>query len=348
MLMLSVYINPWGNYGKKGYFNLYNTRLTKTDYIESLSNEELPQVVVLGSSNVMRFRPATIKQYLGKSAFCYGVFWGKSEDMLCITKHLVKDLNHAPELLIIGIDTWTFKPAQDEHPIFPGVRRRLLNTPVLVEHHPDVKRIPLYWSKFIDAFSNQQIIAAIKAFRRSKGSRSPYLTLNESSLFDLDGTRVSYGDVYGSDGQIFEAVESSEYPITERLAEIVEAGRYRELHHFNTYNFDSFYPPRVKYMELLLELCDQEGIQVVFVKNPVHPIFWDVLMEHTPQSRNLVKLEELLERFEKEYKVVLGTVDASQIENFGGDPEGFFDEIHPSSKNCDLILQQVAKLVTKP
>ena len=114
MFSFCWFVNPWGNHGATGYHVLGDARSAKTLFLDSLPKADLPQAVVLGSSQVMRFRPATIEDRLGVSAFNYGAYWTKAEDLLCMVRHLVYDLDHRPELLIIGLDTWTIGPPADD------------------------------------------------------------------------------------------------------------------------------------------------------------------------------------------------------------------------------------------
>ncbi len=348
MVGFSVYVNPWGNFGPTGYHNMYNARLAKTAYIDGLSPDRRPEVITLGSSNTMRFRPKTIERLLGKSAFNYAVFWGAAEDFLCIARHLVDDLNHRPDLLIVGLETWTFKPPGDEHPIFPGVRRRLLNTPQLIRHHPDINGILIPWSKFVDSFSQQQLALSWRLVRGGCATRETYPPLGEHRLFDLDGTRVYYGDLYGKrDVNIFDDVEAGVYPITEHLAEAADSDRPGAFANLAHYDFDGLWESRIGYFEQFVRFCDDRGIEIIVVINPVHPVFWDVIAERTPHLKNLAQLRNLLERIGVESPAVLGVVDASRIEDFGGDADGFYDEIHFATSNADLILELVAELIRK-
>ena len=345
LLVFSWYVNPWGDFGRTGYQELYNARLAKADYLDSLPRGQLPQALVLGSSNTMSYSPTTIKDELGLSAFNFGVFWGRSEDALCVVRHVVEDLQHRPELLIIGVDTWTFGPVEREHPVFPGMRRRLLNTPQLIRHHPDVNPVQHVWATVIDAFSRQQLEMSWKLVRRGAVRReAPGLV--ESGFFAADGSRTWFGDPFGVDGNIFPAVEGGSYPITAKLRQAVAAGDLSligPLQEF--YCFADFNQDRVTYMEELLALCQGAGIRVVFAINPLHPVLVERLARESRHQENVEQLRHLLDRFACKYCVVAGTVDASRIELIGGDPDGFFDAFHPAQRNCDLIIERIARML---
>ena len=341
--LLNIYINPWQNYGRKGSISLYNARLAKTEYLKTLPRDSLPQVVFLGSSNVMRYKPSTIEKLIGKKAFNFGVYWGRMDDFLCIASFLVNDLQLKPELLIIGLDTWALKEGESDHPVFPGVRRRLLNAPDLVKYDPDISPIPLFWSKIIDLFSFQQTSISLNKFLHG-AKRVPIRALTDNSPFNPDGTRESYGDPFGKLPNIREAVDEGDYDIEPYLEKIYNTGVVERFPTFANYAFDSFWDRRIKYLHQLVELCQRKNIKIIFVLDPVHPIFWKVITENTPHLRHLQNLLNMLADLKREYPVILGTVNASRIQYFGGTRQGFYDEIHPSTVNCDLILHKVAEV----
>ena len=339
----SVYVNPWGNFGPTGYHNMYNARLAKTVYFDQLLPNERPEVIVLGASSVMGWSPSTIDRLMGKTAFNYGVFVARMHDLLCIARHVVLDLDHRPELFIVGIETWTFKPPGDEHPIFPGVRRRLLNTPQLVRHHPDVRSVKLAWAKFTDCFSRQQLELSWKLLRDSRSTRERYPPLGETMLFATDGTRTYYGDyLRHSDRNTLADADAGRYPVTQLLTERVQDRQYLV---FELCNFGGLWDHGVRYLEEFVELCTENDIEIVFVMNPVHPVFWSVLVERTPHLQNLQELHDLCARMERNSSAVIGILDATQIEYFGGKAKWFYDEGHHAKPNADLILQKVADLV---
>jgi hypothetical protein len=275
------------------------------------------------------------------------VFWATAEDLLCITRHLLLDLNYRPELLIVGVETWTFKPPTDEHPAFPGVRRRLLNVPQLAVHHPDINRLLIPWSQFADCFSRQQLALSWRLLRDDRAARETYPPLAEHKLFQRDGTRVFYGDLYGKrwDTNIFTDTEAGQYPITRYLEDAAKSDRPDAFVNYANYDFDGLWAPRVRYFQQFVSLCTSQDVRMVFVINPVHPVFREVIRRRTPHLKNQKQLQGLLEKVQATSSAVLGVVDASRIESFNGDPQGFYDGIHYATGNADLILEQVVKLI---
>lgn len=351
LFAFSWYVNPWGDFGTTGFHRLYNARLAKANYLDQLPRDELPQVVVMGSSNTMQYSPATIQRLMGKTAFNFGVFWGRTEDFLCITRYLVEDLDHRPELLILGIDTWSFVPAMSEHPVFPGIRRRLLTTPQLVRHLPGANSVKLHWANYIDSLSVQQLRLSWKLLNDDRYRRTTALPLEDSQWLARDGTRIRYAGP--TSPNIFTDVESGNYSITQELRQST-----RQLHRedpekgfateYFMYDYQDVDQVKVGYMIEFLELCQRENIPIVVAINPVHPFIYQELNRCTRHPKNLDRLRSMLRQYEEEYPVIQGIVDASDIESMGGDPEGFFDGLHPATRNCDLIIEQIAAIARQP
>ncbi len=338
------YVNPWGDFGRTGFHRLYNARLAKANFIDALPQCEFPEVVVLGSSNTMQYSPATIERLTGKSAFNFGVFWGRTEDFLCITRHLVNDLNLTPSLLIVGIDTWSFAPAINEHPVFPGIRRRLLNAPQLSRHLPGAGWGKRQWANLIDSLSRQQLKLSWKLFWDDRYHRTSAPPLESSEWFETDGTRVRY---LSNGKNIFANVEMGTYPISDEIRQAIDETRpadslYRFVDQFPMYNFSDSDESKIEYMVEMLDVCEGKNIRVVFIINPVHPLLYQELISHTRHPQNLSNLKTMLAQFTQRYSIVTGVFDASDITKLGGDPNGFFDPMHPATRNCDLILERIA------
>ncbi len=349
LFVFALYTNPWGNYGKTGYQRLYNARLAKTELIGNLESAQRPKAIVLGSSNTMRYDPARIEDRFGLPAFNYGVFWGRSEDALCIVRHLVKDLEHRPKLLIYGLDTWTFDTPSRGNPVVPGVRRRLLNTPQLVRHYPGLNAFQRYWAKFVDALSIQQLELGWNCINDSELKRRTMPPLAESSLFTSDGMRIGYWSSFEKDKPVFEEVEAGKFPIDDLLQAITKSNDWSRFKIVDSmYGVHGQNAQRIAFLEDLLALCDREGIDVLFVINPVQPTYYKHLQKTSNHEENLRELRKSLHQWQLEYACVKTWFDASRVEYFGGDPDGFYDPFHPATRNCNLIIDELAKRYQAP
>ncbi len=346
LLSFVVYVNPWGNYGAVGCFpvndvHYYNARLAKTERLETLAPAQRPDILVLGSSNTMRFRPAKVEELFGGTCFNFGVFWGMAEDALCIANYVVLDLEHRPELLIVGIDTWTFR-GDDE----TCAHRNLSNTPQLIRQHPDLPTARYLWKRSLELASSQQLSLAWRIVRRG-AERRKQLPLGGAGIFAPDGTRILFNDVYGKwSDNIFEHVDRGTYSLTDRLHPFGDRTEFGKIHHFKNYCSPAHSAKRLGYIDQLVELCATHDIRLAFVLNPIHPLFWRVLTEHTDHLDDVTRLRRHFATLERQHgETVVGVLDATQVERFDGDPDGFFDEIHPSTRNSDLMLEHLHAIV---
>ena len=337
----AVYVNPWGNYGEIGCHHEYNARKAKTIVLGELAKTEFPQALVLGSSNVMRLRPAAVEAELGLTAFNCGVFYGRAEDYLCFVRYITEDLGQRPRLLLVGLDSWTLGPAGGPHEFLNGARRNLLNTPSLVRHLPGVYRGQILWSKLIDGFSRQQLMLGLRKLRAGV-RRHRIEALGESWITNQDGTRKYFGNAYGNvEGNVFASVEARTFPITEHLTRVLKEKGPEGFVNFKHYDFDAFNPGRVGYLRETVALCQRQGVELVFFLNPVHPVFREVVAQETQFLRHIANLRTLIEALETEFSVVRGLVDGQTIP--GLDPLGYYDELHPDTANGDLLIQAISR-----
>lgn len=338
-ISLAVYVNPWGNFGPVGYHSLFNSRLTKLTYFDSLPVVQRPEVVVLGASPALRMKPSMITEMTGARAFNYCVFWGRTEDYLCLYRHWMHDLDYRPAVILLAIDTFAFAPPGGEHPVFPGMRRRLLNIPALVRHHPDVDWFRLQCSRVLDCFSRQHVEHCWRAFRNPDVIRTGYPSLPDAEAFDLDGTCVRYFPAYGGTAKsVFEQGESGELRITRTLQSLVARGRYDKIEWMKSYDFDGLWDARIRYLRAFLDDCEKGGTRVVLVLNPVHPVLHEALSKRTKHTANVQAVRRLLSDLEQGHPAVSGFFDAYDLDAVRNDPDGFFDEVHYATRNADRIL----------
>lgn len=340
LLGFSVFVNPWGYFGPVGYHPYENAHLTKTRHLDALAPGQLPRVYVLGSSNVMRYSPETILRLTGQSAFNYGVFWGRAEDFYVLARHLIEERGHRPSLFIVGLEVWSFRPPDNVgNPVFDGMSQRLVNTPELARHLDGYHPLKRFWAAVTDSLTTQQLRTGLASMRRT--TRAPWPTSLPAGNFDRHGMLTYYRDLYGTQEDIFARAEAGTFPVTERLRNRVRVNPRRPFEQLDQYLFETFWDTRVTYFERFLRLADDHGAEVAIVLTPVHPVFRQYLVEHTDYLPLLLRLRALLGEMEQRHPSMRAVVDMSQVENFAGDPEGFFDEAHLTTRNADLILERV-------
>lgn len=171
VVALGVWLNPYGDFGPTGFHRLPNARYAKTAHIGRMPAGQRPQVYVLGSSNVMRYSAPTIERLSGKRGFDYGVFWGRSEDFYVIAKHFFDDLGERPELFVVGLDVWSFRPHEPGvgTPTFPGLDRRLVNTTTLSRHLDGYTPVKRAWASLT---TRSRCTTSGRAFGRAGARRA--------------------------------------------------------------------------------------------------------------------------------------------------------------------------------
>ena len=133
--------------------------------------------------------------------------------------------------------------------------------------------------------------------------------------------------------------------VTNLLRSIRDENGSSKLERLCFYQFDGLWTPRVERFEEFLRLCQSENIKVVLVRTPLHPLGWEMLNERPEHQKNLHQLDALIRKWETIYSVVKGTVDASRVEDFDGDPDDFYDEMHCGPVNSQRILSRLANFL---
>jgi hypothetical protein len=292
----------------------------------------------------MRYSPRTIHRLSGLTAFNYGVFWGRTEDFYVLTRHLIEGIGHRPTLFIVGIEVWSFRPPDNVgSPVFQGMSQRLINTPELSQYLDAYHPMKRAWAAVTDSITTQQLQTGLAGMRRTE--RRSWPTSLPADSFDADGMLTYYRDLYGTQQDIFDEAEAGTFPVSERLRNRLSASPNRPFEQLDQYLFDGFWNTRIEYFDRFLRLADDYGADVAVVLTPVHPVFRQYLVGQTNYSAQLLNLRALLHEMERRHHSLKAVLDMSRIESFGGDPEGFFDEAHLTTRNADLILRRVLNAV---
>lgn len=341
----SLYANPWGNYGAKGMFHLYNDRLSKATYLENLNKGEIPPALIMGSSGSLCYSSKAVENVFGLKAFNFGVFWGGVEEFFTILEFLRKDLATDPELIIIGLDSWSLGENSQVHPVFPGLRRRFINTPQLFKHYRPGSFASTYWAGFVDLFSPYQFLSSLKLLKdgHQRETQSP---LQESTLFRLDGSRARIQDKYGHiEGDILNLANNGEFPISDFLTELVEKDTGLQEIPYQHYDFKRLSQARIELLDKLLTISDGTQTKIAIVVNPLHPIFLKVLEQNTNHKNNMEKLLVSLDSLSRKHSSLVTVFDASRIDSYGGYKNHFYDSVHAAEPLCNLILRNLKSVM---
>lgn len=346
----SIYANPWGNYGASGFLDPheYNDRLVKAEYLDRLPKDQRPQILILGSSSMMAFRPADLTRLIGHTAFNSYVSGAQADDHLCLLRHLIVDLDYRPDWLIVGIETWTFAPPAEARAIIPGARRALINVPAWIRHHPQGQWHRRAWAKTVDCFSREHLRASWRALFRDQRTRGPFAPMGDSFLAE-DGTLIyEDDDTLKLGGVSYTLAELRRAGVTRLLREVAQHGAVDQLERLRYYRFDGLWQPRVERFEMFLEACRWNGIHVLLVLTPLHPLGRELLKDVPEHARNSSELEALVHRWTVEDAGMVRVFDASHIESFDGDADDFYDEMHCGPENSRRIIERLAPHLQAP
>jgi len=346
----NICINPYGYYGNTniGDAPIFNSRVKKLEHLRE--RETVPQVVVMGSSNSMRMLPATIERITGKTAFNYGVFQARVEDFYCISRAMKTELGELPEMVVLCLDDWNLaqEPAKPDE-VFEGAERRLAYHPELAQYLDDYNPMYLRWCQFKNALTWEQTKTSFKVVRLAWQNDDLYRRNSPmEAVFTSEGVRLKYADFGGAD--VTELAEAGEYnPDAILEAEHIELLRYsnkpKGFLSGTHEDFEKFSELRWQYFRDLVAFLDSNDVKLVVQIMPMQPTYQNWVEEGTNYNERLDVLKDSLTNFQAEFKSLVYVQDHHSIDLFNGKREHFFDHLHPTSVNSDLMLENLFKHV---
>lgn len=341
VVLINTSINSYGYYGDYQYGEapVFNAQIAKYYYLKN--NSIKPGAFVLGSSNSMRVLPETIDSLFKLKAFNYGVYQASVEDFWCITNVILNDLRINPKLFIICVDDWNFRnysTAKDV--VFKGAQNRLAYKQVFSKYLPSYSGIVLNWCRVKTAISFKQLQTSWPLFvsiLQGDTIKKRIVPLNQA--FYNNGVRKHYGDAQGRD--VVGIAERGEYKLTEYL--MSEQAKKIKTHpkgivKGTNADFEKFEEERFALFEQLIKLMESRNIKVIVNIMPLNKYFQSLLQKTGNYNQRMVVLKEKLEDIKSRHPNILLVADHQNIENFGGDTDGFFDEMHPTSVTSDKML----------
>lgn len=351
IIAAGIWSNHFGDFGDTGRFMSYNDRLAKSEFLISQEPKELAKVWILGSSVVLPILPPSVaKRFNSLKTFNLGVFWGSADDTWAWLNFLLSDLHTQPEMLIIGVETWTFAEPGTGPLFFRDYRRRLLNAPLLSQHLGDYGSAKHWLSRIIDLTTTQSLKETFNSLRswESRSQRKPI----EDSKFLIDGSNKIYNELTGEEflpgevNQFYQKIINGQLD-AESASVQAQRDRYIDEKFFPESAVWGFLPGdkvSSKKMDLfrqVVEMCNEKQIPVAIIMLPVHPHFYDHLVRLTRHEEHLAEVKSFLLDLQKEYPFVRVVLDASRIEYFDGSPFAFHDKLHMTPENTEKILDKL-------
>ncbi|MCE5272622.1 hypothetical protein LLH00_15180 [bacterium] len=322
VLTVNMVINPYGIYPFRVLKPvIWVDRREKIDLLASRA--EKPELIILGSSRMMRVAPETIQALTGQRGFNLAVNHARTEDFLSLLRYCVLKLDIQPRTVIVGLDIHAFRGYYQSDNLlkyYPELSYYIESEQI----NPLLFSMNVGWIKFTKGLSYHQTAMSVRAVRQ-------YLERGkwESSYkFDSLGTLV-----YNASE---ESAADRTGPEKLRVALVQAERTYRN----DFASFGGISEFRTECFRKLAALCRKRGIHLVAVMLPYHPQLLKSLKGSDFERLN-AEWNTLMHRLAASEGVVL--VDAQNIDSFGGDPDKFYDEIHMFAENSNRMADYVLK-----
>ena len=312
-IILNIVVNPFKLY----YFNFFppaevNVRELKGDLIRKAIPP--PQVLIIGSSRVMSFDPEYVTRLTGQPCFNFGGPAAMAEDYYATLRYVREDCGAPIDTVIVGVDLEAF------HPTLPTqAQGRFLADYAKYysqKENPDellVKRLTMLLSM---EQTGESIAVLQRALRREAGR--PNMEYRNDGMAIMASREAD--------------IKKGKFNLEQRIA--LRVRRYPE-RSLALPSYTDLSATRRDYWMKFLDYCGDNGIKIYAFMTPYHP---EVLQ--------VIRLQGGVRVIDKVHDYVSQTTSAAhvtfrdytQVGNFGGDPELFYDEIHMRPENCNRLL----------
>lgn len=284
-----------------------------------LAYDPLPEVIILGSSRVGTADPVIVEELTGKSCYNWGAPTMETVAYNAIIRMAVEDYNAPIEMVIVAADPEIFHPRRGIHPQAAAV-------PLYAKYlGPDRirKKISRFVMKVIQTFSWEQTLASFYVIWREISGRDG----DQLYMYRDDGLMIYTGPD--------ESIASGTYDLEANIKTRLETYPDR-----NTCFTSSAEPARAsmdRWIEFL-DYCVEKNIEIYVYITPQHEMYREMVRGFGAEEI----YGEITEFFRSTVEERGGIFrDYSVPENFGGDPEVFYDEVHPRKELNDLILRDM-------
>lgn len=313
--LLNWYVDPTGVTGRTTRWQVADNsvvRSAKLDLYEAaLERGDVPEVVLLGSSRTMKFRPQLVEELTGRPAFNAAVSGGVPQDAWLFTQWLAERQDDDFPHLVWGLDADAFREKQ--------LRDGLSTDPRMARFVPWTERAAIRIASLGALTELQTLEASIDSLRAGGGS-----DLQEGRRFGADGFQ-RFSRTY------------------ERRQVLRNRAIRRQTTNYANFVFgrdawERVEPGPLEEFRQVVRLANGRGdVPTVFL-TPYHPIAEEQLAEHDLAGRRAEVLDRL-ERLRRDEELRFELVDLSDISRFDGDPDQFYDGVHMTPANTDRVLR---------
>ncbi|MBL0214098.1 MAG: hypothetical protein IPQ07_09445 [Myxococcales bacterium] len=308
---LAVFVDPLNTFGT-GRIPSILTGERDEKPAAFLALEPPPQAIVLGSSRIMKIRPSCLAELTGLPAYNFGLSDALIEDMSAVLK-FIQAKGRAPlRVILIGLDARTF----DDH---AEVDPRLLSSAVLGGYLDQTTG--LSWRTVTRALFGKQGLryGLISLYFHLR----PHARPPQKAHFEPDGV-VAFD-------QWDPALAAGTLDSPGMLARNVE--RFRGP--LSSARFSALSPTRLALFRSLVTAAHNSGTVIHVFLPPLQPAIEEVLASR-PIARRTEELALEMRALERAGLIVYHPI--TKVEDFGGDPDGYYDGIHMTDVNSRRLL----------
>jgi hypothetical protein len=291
-------------------------RAWKTRKIDQLvADGHAPQIVIMGSSRVLRIEPSHVSAVTGKTTFNYGVYEGTPIDFAAQLAYLSK-VDCRPELLIVGIDEFAFRSN------FKQFDMQSLGHLGLFEEIPWRTAVDYLWHAFRQCTLQSTVSSCLRLLHLS----APESANDVKNVFLDDGSIDDSQNVF----------EPSRLPAT--IDSDIRRGFIE-----GSIKTSFFQPDQRKFQQFenLLASAQRQRIDLCVVFMPLHPDYEKrVFNQELADGRT--KLHEWLQKSVEQHGGRYW--NCADLAAFDGDPDQFIDSMHMTNANSRRLIDVVLGL----
>ena len=314
--IFNLIIDPYRIYGvellEKEELNYYRKKL---QLINDLKTP--PEALILGSSSEMSYDPDLITELTGLGCFNFAIPGACTENLYSALRVGLKRFPDSIRLVVVGFDPRTV------HPTLPleTEARYVSEFSQYFIHNPEGQASQL--EKFELLFTIGQLEDSASTLNRAIAVEEGV----EKHAFRDDGFAIW--------SQIELEIRQGKFDLDERIRKRIR--RYPE-QSLRLSEFTELSTVRKQYWEDFLDLCVENDIKVYAFYHPVHPILMRNLYDLGAQPI----FDEFSEYVDSTVRDAGGVYrDFRWIDSFGGDPDEYYDELHPRPANGVALMRKL-------
>ena len=294
----------------------YDQRLFQKNIIQR--DNVTRDIIVLGSSRASRVNQTMITSDMNKTFLNHGVGGAGLQDVLAILG-MYTEKGYFPEVIVFCLDPWMLQKWNAFGSQWLESREYYFQFLNYVSSSQEYNQNSRYWSMKMGYIKLKRYLSALS-----------YPLLNESVRNIRDPNKGSW--------RVLPSSESPPPKFPDRNVDEVDRLTREDITSYRWYFGEV--DPSLKYQfESTMTYLQSEGITVIFVLPPFHPIVYDAL-SHDPQYyAKALETEEFFKHYAASHDIpIYGSYDPKP---YGLTSKHFFDGVHPRPEAMAIILKEL-------